>query len=141
MKKKKLETQIIVFDGEDCCCRTIQNCVRDFQNFGDTRITYTGVMSSPEIVRCETCGDKVELDEKRMKQIAKYNAEQDVDFLIRKKQLIEEEIKMLEDKKKIIEQKFKQLIDFSNKFLKDKAETMEDYIEENYTDPDYDYWD
>ena len=141
MKKKETKIQMILFDGEDCCCRTIQNCVRNFQNFGDTRITYTGIMSSPEIVRCETCGDKVELDEKRMKQIAKYNAEQDVNFLIRKKQLIEEEIKMLEEKKKVMEKKFNQLIKFSNEFLKDNSETLENYIEENYNNDDDDYYD
>lgn len=136
MKKKETKIQMILFDGESCkCFNVLDFSAKSAMDLPFRDFTGTYIMDGKIGL------DKVELDEKRMKQIAKYNAEQDVDFLIRKKQLMEEEIKILEDKKKIIEQKFKQLIDFSNKFLKDKAETMEDYIEENYTDPDYDYYD
>ena len=81
-------------------------------------------------------GDKVELDNATMKRIAKFNAEKDIDLLIRKKQVLEDEIKLLQEKKSTEEQKFKQLSKFANEFLKSNENNIEDYIQENYIDDD-----
>ena len=87
-------------------------------------------------------GEKIELDNSTMKKIAKYNAEKDVELLIRKKQVLEDEIKLLQDKKSTEEQKFKQLSKFANEFLKSDEQNIDDYIQENYVDNNYDdYYD
>ena len=70
------------------------------------------------------------------KRIAKFNAEKDIDLLIRKKQVLEDEIKLLQEKKSTEEQKFKQLSKFANEFLKSNENNIEDYIQENYIDDD-----
>lgn len=134
MKKDKAKTQVILFDGWDVACYTVLSF-----NIRDS--IFSGVLTNGDIVDGNVGIDKVELNNAQMKQIAKYNAERDVDFLIRKKQLIEEEIKMLKEKKKVMEKKFNQLIKFSNEFLKDNSETLENYIEENYNNDDDDYYD
>lgn len=144
MKKDKAKTQVILFDGENVECHTVLGF-----NIGCSNMTYgqepemifSGVFTNGDTVDGNVGMDKVELNNAQMKQIAKYNAERDVDFLIRKKQLIEEEIEMLKEKKKVMEKKFNQLIKFSNEFLKDNSETLENYIEENYNNDDDDYYD
>lgn len=144
MKKDKAKTQVILFDGGDVACYTVLGF-----SIRNTNMTYcqepnrifSGVLTNGDTVDGDVGIDKVELNNAQMKQIAKYNAERDVDFLIRKKQLIEEEIKMLKEKKKVMEKKFNQLIKFSNEFLKDNSETLENYIEENYNNDDDDYYD
>lgn len=144
MKEKKTKTQMILFDGETCQCFNVLDFNAKFPTMmeGDLPYrTFTGVLNNGCMVSGDIALDKAELDSNRMKQIARYNAEKDIDFLIRKKQLLEEEIKMLEDKKYLIKNKFEQLLDFSDEFLKDEAKTLKDFIEENYTDTDYDYWD
>ena len=144
MKKKETKTQMILFDGETCQCFNVLEFNANFPTLTEGDLpyrTFTGVLNNGCMVSGDIALDKVELDSNRMKQIAKYNAEKDIDFLIRKKQLIEEEIKMLEDKKKVMEKKFNQLIKFSNEFLKDNSETLENYIEENYNNDDDDYYD
>ena len=144
MKKDKAKTQIILFDEGDVACYTVLGFSTGYTNmtYGQKpeRI-FSGVLTNGVTVEGNVGIDKVELNNAQMKQIAKYNAERDVDLLIRKKQLIEEEIEMLEEKKKVMEKKFNQLIKFSNEFLKDNSETLENYIEENYNNDDDDYYD
>lgn len=144
MKKDKANTQIILFDGGNVSCYTVLDFSMGCSNMAycqEPKRTFSGVLTNGDTVDGNIVMDKVELNNTQMKQIAKYNAERDVDFLIRKKQLIEEEIKMMEEKKKVMEKKFNQLIKFSNEFLKDNSETLENYIEENYNNDDDDYYD
>lgn len=141
MKMKEKKFQVILFNGDDLQCYTLNNATLGYEpsrfsepeRYGIYAITNSNAQFNGSI------GDKVELDTKQMKQIAKYNAERDVDFLIRKKQLLEEEIKMIEDKKKVVENKFKQLSKFANEFLNSNEKTVEDYIEEHYSSDPYDY--
>lgn len=148
MKKKNKQPQIIFFNNNDMKCYTLNNLkitndlpeitsIYDYERYNSGQIieAFVNTSCSGEI------GDKIELDNVTMKKIAKYNAEKDVELLIRKKKVIEDEIKQLQEQKKIEEQKFKQLSKFANKFLNAEEHTIEDYIHQNITivDRDYDY--
>lgn len=140
MKKNK-QPQIIFFNDEDMKCYTLNNLkitnnlpdMVGSDNFYEPKQlieAYVRTYCNGEI------GDKVELDNATMKKIAKFNAEKDIDLLIRKKQVLEDEIKLLQEKKSTEEQKFKQLSKFANEFLKSNENNIEDYIQENYIDDD-----
>lgn len=140
MKKNK-QPQIIFFNDEDMKCYTLNNLkitnnlpdMVGSDNFYEPKQlieAYVRTYCNGEI------GDKVELDNATMKRIAKFNAEKDIDLLIRKKQVLEDEIKLLQEKKSTEEQKFKQLSKFANEFLKSNENNIEDYIQENYIDDD-----
>lgn len=140
MKKNK-QPQIIFFNDEDMKCYTLNNLkitnnlpdMVGSDNFYEPKQlieAYIRTYCNGEI------GDKVELDNATMKKIAKFNAEKDIDLLIRKKQVLEDEIKLLQEKKSTEEQKFKQLSKFANEFLKSNENNIEDYIQENYIDDD-----
>ena len=140
MKKNK-QPQIIFFNDEDMKCYTLNNLkitnnlpdMVGSDNFYEPKQlieAYVKTYCNGEI------GDKVELDNATMKRIAKFNAEKDIDLLIRKKQVLEDEIKLLQEKKSTEEQKFKQLSKFANEFLKSNENNIEDYIQENYIDDD-----
>ena len=140
MKKNK-QPQIIFFNDEDMKCYTLNNLkitnnlpdMVGSDNFYEPKQlieAYIRTYCNGEI------GDKVELDNATMKRIAKFNAEKDIDLLIRKKQVLEDEIKLLQEKKSTEEQKFKQLSKFANEFLKSNENNIEDYIQENYIDDD-----
>lgn len=145
---KNKQPQIIFFNNNDMKCYTLNNLtitnnfpeitsMYDYKRYNSGQIIEAFVNSS-----CKgEIGDKIELDNATMKKIAKYNAEKDVELLIRKKKVIEDEIKQLQEQKKIEEQKFKQLNKFANEFLNAEEHTIEDYIDQNYGNNDYDYYD
>ena len=140
MKKNK-QSQIIFYNGEDMKCYTLNN-LKITNNLPDM-VSSDNFYEPKQLIEAyvETycngeIGDKVELDNATMKRIAKFNAEKDIDLLIRKKQVLEDEIKLLQEKKSTEEQKFKQLSKFANEFLKSNENNIEDYIQENYIDDD-----
>lgn len=141
LREKNKPSQIIFFNGENMKCYTL-NAVTITNDLYD--IPY---LDKPkqliEAIVTQSCngeiGDKILLDNSTMKKIAKFNAEKDVEILIRKKKVIEDEIKLLQEKKDFTEQKFKQLAKFANKFLNSSENNIEDYITETYTNDDYDY--
>lgn len=88
------------------------------------------------------CGDdKVELDPTTMKRIAKYNADRDVSILIKKKEVLEEEIKQLEEKQQNYIKKFDSAREFVNDFISSSNTNVDDYIKEYFIDDDCDDWD
>ena len=140
MKKNK-QSQIIFYNGEDMKCYTLNN-LQITNNFPDM-VSSDNFYEPKQLIEAYVktywngeIGDKVELDNATMKRIAKFNAEKDIDLLIRKKQVLEDEIKLLQEKKSTEEQKFKQLSKFANEFLKSNENNIEDYIQENYIDDD-----
>lgn len=143
---KNKQSQIIFFNSEDMKCYILNNLkitnnlpdMVSSDNFYEPKQLIEAFIS--QSVNGEI-GDKIELDNETMKKIAKFNAEKDVEILIRKKKVIEDEIKLLQEKKNIEEQKFKQLAKFANKFLNSSENNIEDYIAETYTEDDYDYLD
>lgn len=143
MKKNK-QPQIIFFNDEDMKCYTLNN-LKITNNLPDM-VASDNFYEPKQLIEAyvRTCcngeiEDKVELDNATMKKIAKFNAEKDIDLLIRKKQIIEEEIKLLQEKKSDEEQKFLQLSKFANKFLKSSCKNLEDYIKGTYLSDDDDY--
>ena len=143
---KNKQSQIIFFNGEDMKCYTLNSLTMKYNLPSESYLCdYEQPKQLIEAYISESVngeiGDKIELDNKTMKKIAKFNAEKDVEILIRKKKVIEDEIKLLQEKKRIEEQKFKQLSDFANKFLNANENDIEDYIAETYTEDDYDYLD
>ena len=139
-KKEKAKSQVIIYDAEEMKCFTCTSFSENFDSciFGDlpygaTRI-YTG--STFEATRGQ---DIIELDSTTMKKIAKYNAEKDVDILIRKKKLLEDEIKLLKEDKEIQVKKIKSLVDFCKVFVKANETSVDEYIENNYIQDDDDY--
>ena len=145
MKKEKPKYQVILFNADEICCYTLENCQvtenRPQINVACLTDNYPKYIEGiAEIsISGEFGRNKIELSPKQMRQIAKYNTERDIDFLIRKKKLLEEEIKLIENKKKIVENKFKELGKFANEFLNSSEKTVDDYIEEHYYDDSYDY--
>lgn len=147
IETKKPKYQIIVFSADDLSCYTLNKCTITGTPSIDTDCRYNdypkhfyGVVEAS--ITGELGKDKVKLSPKQMKQIKKYNAERDVELLIREKQVLEDEIKLLQEKKSTEEQKFKQLSKFANEFLKSNEQNIDDYIQENYVDNNYDdYYD
>ena len=148
IETKKPKYQIIVFSADDLSCYTLNECtITETMSSIDIDCRYNdyprhfyGVVEAS--ITGELGKDKVKLSPKQMEQIKKYNAGRDVELLIRKKQVLEDEIKLLQEKKSTEEQKFKQLSKFANEFLKSDEQSIDDYIKENYVDNNYDdYYD
>lgn len=140
--EKKEKSQIIIYDGEEMHCFTCMSLRKNFDSrfeecFNGQRI-YTGTISSFEAVSGK---DIIELDPTMMKRIAKYNAEREVDILIRKKKVLEDEIEQLEEDKNKQIKKIESLVTFCKDFVEADETNIDEYIDNNYIQDDYDDYD
>lgn len=141
--KGQQKSQFIFYDGEimkcfNCCNvnysqepRTM-NCITPFMD-NPIHISFGGSYS----FEVDLGKEIIELDPTTMKRIAKYNAEKEVDILIRKKQVLEDEIKQLEENKQSQIKKLDSLKQFCKEFIISDEDDIDEYIDANYSS-DYD---
>ena len=102
MSKKFKQPQIIFFNNNDMKCYTLVNLIIEDNGFTKDNI-YNQKSSIQAFIRIQEgeIGDKIELDDLTMRKIARYNIEKDIEILIRKKKIIEQELKQLQYKLKL----------------------------------------